>query len=319
MGRQPAYREKGIIFFINNTNNERSKHMSSIKVVMAAAALCAGCVDKTTGVSADHAGSRTNSTARYLCVGMETSRRFGSCPGCEMDARRITSILSDSLGYGGDTLISAQATKAAVVEKLRAGIASTPEDGLFLFCYSGHGGQEYMGGKEPGGADAPDEYLCLYDTYMLDDEIWDVVSKCRGRVFLYFDACHSATMYRSVASDMDSPVIGEAVALGATSMVRSSGFTFTPDKFIGARAMQLGPKSSFGMLCWSGCRESEYSYGGFRGGVMTCGLAGSWKKGMTYSRLWPLIVGHVHREQPTQNPTQTIIGSGFGDDVEAFR
>ena len=319
MGRTQACSAEAVGIFVNNTKNGRSKHMSSIKTIVAAAALCAGCIDDGGVVTVDQDGSRTNTTARYLCVGMETSRRFGSCPGCALDAQRMTSILSGSFGYSGDTLISAQATKAAVVERLRSGIASTPEDGLFLFCYSGHGGQEYVGGKEPEGADAPDEYLCLYDTYMLDDEIWDIVSKCRGRVFLYFDACHSATMYRSVASDGIVAVIGEARAMEAPLVVKSSGFTFRPEKFVGAQAMGIGEGLSLRMLCWSGCREAEYSYGGSAGGVMTCGLARNWKKGMTYSRLWPIIVGYVRREQPTQNPTQTKIGSGFGDDVEAFR
>lgn len=294
--------------------------MKTINImVIAAVFACAGCIDDGQDVTVEPSGAKTNVSARYLCVGMETSRRFGSCPGCALDASNMTSLLSNSFGYTGDTLISDQATKAAVVEKLKAGIASTPEDGLFLFCYSGHGGQEYVGGKEPGGADAPDEYLCLYDTYMLDDEIWSIVSKCRGRVFLYFDACHSATMYRSVASDGLAIVVGEARAMEGSTVVKSSGFTFSPEKFVGAQAMGVDSRNSVRMLCWSGCKEAEYSYGGKNGGVMTRGLNSVWRKGVTYSSLWPMIVKYVHREQPTQNPTQTVIGSGFGTDVEAFR
>lgn len=294
--------------------------MKTIKILAVAAIVaCAGCIDDGPEVPVEPSGAKTNVTARYLCVGMETSRRFGSCPGCALDARNMTSLLSNSFGYAGDTLISGQATKTAVVEKLKAGIASTPEDGLFLFCYSGHGGQEYIGGKEPDGADSPDEYLCLYDTYMLDDEIWEIVSKCKGRVFLYFDACHSATMYRSVASDGVAMFVGEARAMEGSNVVKSSGFTFRPEKFVGAQAMGVDSRNSVRMLCWSGCREAEYSYGGTNGGVMTRGLNSGWRKGITYSALWPMIVKYVHREQPTQNPTQTVIGSGFGTEVEAFR
>ena len=54
---------------------------------------------------------------------------------------------------------------------------------------------EYLKILEVNGKTAGEPYM-----KHLDDEIWEIVSKCKGRVFMYFDACHSATMYRSVAS-----------------------------------------------------------------------------------------------------------------------
>lgn len=266
---------------------------------------------------------KTNGPVRYLVVGMESSSRFGSCLGCAIDAKRMNNLLSDAFGYKGDMLISSQATKAAVVAKLKDGIEQTPANGMFIFCYSGHGGQEYLGGKEPDGAERQDEYLCLYDTYLQDDEIWSIISKRKGRVFLYFDACHSATMYRSVASDKVVALEGEARALDAGGFVWSSGFEFRPEDFILAEALDAETQNSRrgqgGMLCWSGCKELEYSYGGSRGGVMTRALVSNWKKGMTYKDLWPRIVKDVQEEQPTQHPVQTNIGLGFGDNVEAFK
>jgi hypothetical protein len=250
---------------------------------------------------------------------MEVSKRFGECPGCQSDAVYLSSLM-DGLGYKGTLMISSEATKAAVVEKLKEGIDSTPEGGLFLFFYSGHGGQEYLGGKEPDGADREDEYLCLYDSHMMDDEIWIIVSRCKGRVFLYFDACHSATMYRSVASDLkvssgDKPV---AVALGA-DLVRSKGFTFRPGRFSEARALSLdGKKSGPRILCWSGCREAEYSFGSFRGGELTLAVAANWKKGVSYDGLWSKVSSWVNSSQKTQHPVQTCIG-GFSVKAEAFR
>lgn len=266
---------------------------------------------------------KTDGPVRYLVVGMETSRRFGSCPGCEIDAKRINAILSNAFGYKGDILISDQATKVVVASKLREGISATPDNGMFIFCYSGHGGQEYLGGKEPDGAERQDEYLCLYDTYMQDDEIWEIVSKCKGRVFLYFDACHSATMYRSVASDKIAVFEGEARAMEAGGLVWSSGFSFN----VHDRAWALALDNADGatkapmpnLLCWSGCKELEYSYGGSRGGVMTNSLVRRWGKGMTYRDLWKMMVSDVQKEQPTQHPTSTSIGYGFGDSVEAFK
>ena len=263
---------------------------------------------------------KTNGPVTYLVVGMETSKRFGSCPGCAIDAQRMNNLLSNAFGYKGEMLVSSQATKAVVAAKLREGIANTPANGMFIFCYSGHGGQEYLGGKEPDGAERMDEYLCLYDTYMQDDEIWDIIKDRKGRVMLYFDACHSATMYRSVAADKIAVYEGEARALDAGGLVWSSGFEFRAEDFMHAQALEVGvPRGQGGMLCWSGCKELEYSYGGSRGGVMTSALVANWKKGMTYNDLWKAIVKDVQIEQPTQHPVQTNLGSGFSDSTEAFR
>lgn len=291
-----------------------------MKSLILAASLISGCIGSENGTGANpvqHTHGFPENVS-YMCVGMESSQRFGSCPGCEIDANSLDSLMK-LFGYKGEVLISGQATKEAVVGKLKDGIERTSEDGLFLFFYSGHGGQEYLGGKEPDGSDGMDEYLCLYDTHMLDDEIWDIVSKCKGRVFLYFDACHSATMYRSVGKpvnpdvevDVVVPKVGKALGFNDVEnedMVRSSGFTFRPYRFVKARAMESGDMKPLRMLCWSGCKESQYSYGGNRGGVMTSSLMKNWKSGISYSLLWGRTRQGVIKEQPTQTPVQTIIG-----------
>lgn len=290
-----------------------------MKALLLVAAIAAGCVKQGTNYQGpNHSGE----IASYVCVGMETSKRFGSCPGCELDARRITSLMRSRYGYSGQTLTSEKATKQEVVRLLKEGVDRTPEDGLFLFFYSGHGGQEYLGGKEPDGSDRDDEFLCLYDTYMLDDEIWDIVSRCKGRVFLYFDACHSATMYRSVRSEISATnAVGLARALSVRTedIEKTKGFTFRPEKFISAHPMSVEvSRSSPRILCWSGCKESEYSYGGRNGGVFTTAVVNSWKKGMSYDMLWESAVKIVNGKERTQNPVQTFVGP-FSAGVEAFR
>lgn len=260
--------------------------------------------------------------ASYLCVGMEMSGRFGACLGCKRDAEGLASLMKGSFGYRGDVLISEQATKKRVSELLVKGIESTPEDGIFLFFYSGHGGQEWLGGSEPEGSDMMDEYICLYDSHMLDDEIWSIVSKCRGRVFLYFDACHSETLYRSVSSDLsvsktrnDSAI---PLSVKESDMVKSSGFTFRPEKFMKAIALDASIKSPR-ILCWSGCRETEQSFGSRNGGFLTLAVLNNWSKGCGYGDLWERSIKWVMKVKPEQNPVRTKIGGGFPDDMEAFR
>lgn len=252
--------------------------------------------------------------ARFLCVGMEVSARFGACPGCSLDAERMTGLLRDKYGYEGHTLISSQAIKSNVVKYLKEGIESTDENGLFIFCYSGHGGQEDLCGcigglSEPEGADSDDEYLCLYDTFLLDDEIWSILSRCRGRVMCVFDCCHSGTMYRSVKGDAVKEYLkthpGSAVALEAQDAeVKSTGFTFLKNK-----AIPMG--SGTRLLSWSGCKETEYSFGSAAGGQMTNALIGKWNDSMSYEMLWDAVYREVQRVQPDQHPVRTVIGKGF--------
>lgn len=293
-----------------------------MKFALISAAILSGCVNTGVHVTDPEQAASPGKTS-FLCVGMESSARFGSCPGCALDAKRLTSLMKTRLGYSGDLIISEEATKASVVDKLRKGISKTPEDGLFLFFYSGHGGQENLGGTEPDGADRPDEYLCLYDTYMQDDEIWEIVSACRGRVFLYFDACHSATMYRSVASDKAVAAArakgtAEARALDAGNLVSSKGFTFHAERFVKAKALELSSGQSPRILCWSGCKEAEYSYGGNAGGALTIAVVNNWRDGISYKDLFTSASRDVNRSQPTQHPVQTAVGA-FSNDAEAFK
>ena len=294
-----------------------------MKSLILAASVLSGCFNtgNTTTQPTQPAQPAQAETAKvsYLCVGMEKSKRFGDCPGCEVDAKHLSALMTQMFGYKGDTLISDQATKAAVVEKLKAGLEGTGEDGLFLFFYSGHGGQEYLGGKEPDGADRMDEYLCLYDSHMLDDEIWDLVCKCKGRVFLYFDACHSATMFRTVGKTARTPDSANALAVDPKELVRSSGFTFRPDRHIVARALSGERGQNPRLLCWSGCKEIEYSYGGSRGGFLTICVLNGFKKGISYGDLWTKAHDGVKSMEATQNPVQTYVGGGFTPDMEAFR
>lgn len=253
--------------------------------------------------------SKTNSSqkteARFLCVGMEYSQRFGACPGCELDAKRLDALLRSQYAYQGTTLISGSATKARVVSELKKGVESTPENGLFLFMYSGHGGSERLGGSEPDGATPEDEFLCLYDNYMLDDEIWEIVSRCRGRVFMYFDACHSETMYRSVSV----PIVKDVGSAMSVNMVRTKGFMFRP------RASAMSGGSSVRMMCWSGCREFEFSYGSRSGGVMTNVLMDRWGFKKTYGSLWNDVLRGVGENRPDQHPVCTVMGGGFEGEV----
>lgn len=247
----------------------------ALSLSIATAAILLGCKNPD-----DNMVAKTNSTYAVV-VGMEQSRLAGACPGAGYDAARMKTLLSQytsNISY----LRDANATKTAVSSALRNAIAKAGS-GLVVFYYSGHGGSDPFPNTGAEEVDGKDEYLCLYDTYMKDNEVWEIIKTCRGRFFLLVDACHSETMWRS------------------------PGFRVVPPL---SYDHEMGGEYPFSMLCWSGCPDSDYSYGSAAGGQFTNALLRHFAANKTYEYLWNEIKNdRVLRA--AENPQSTAIGDGF--------
>ena len=137
-----------------------------------------------------------------------------------------------------------------------------------------------------------DEYLCLYDGAMMDDEVWSIISKSRGRVMCIFDCCHSATMFQSLEAE-------------------SGTYEFKPSPFTFRKLSGPMVQANVNLLVWSGCPDSDYSYGDDDGGVLTNAIAKAYKPSRTYDDVWE----RASKDARGQRPTSTRIGSGFGGNV----
>ena len=252
------------------------------KIFMAAIAvlsLCAvlvGCKHEETYVVA------AKSTNTYVVVvGMENSKFAGSCPGAGYDADRMYKLLSQ---YTSNIVLfrDSNATKANVANALKSAITQA-NDGLVIFYYSGHGGSEPFPDTGIEETDGHDEFLCLWDTYMRDNEIWNLINKSRGRFFMLTDSCHSETQFRN-------PV-----------------FRITP---ILSFDHELREDRTFSLLCWSGCPDKDYSYGASTGGQFTNALLRHFYKNLSYEQLWALIKNDKTL-RAYENPQSTVLGNGF--------
>lgn len=223
---------------------------------------------------------------KIVIVGMERSAKYGRCPGSAHDAESMAQLLG---GYGNVTVLrDGQARKSAVVSALEAALDSD----LLIFFYSGHGGSE-RAKSDSGEKDGMDEYLCLYDGAMVDNEVWNIISRAKGRVLCIFDCCHSATMYQMVGNSSEDVVL-------------------EPKPFTMQVAMcPMALDRSVNMLVWSGCPDSDYSYGDANGGVLTNAILHAYSKDRTYDEVWH----RASTEASSQNPVVTQIGSGFGGKV----
>ena len=240
-----------------------------------------GCIHGHGGTNGDDDCYAKTSSTYAVVIGMENSKFAGACPGARYDSDRMKSLLSK---YASEVRIlqDESATKANVRAAIEWGIEKSGS-GLFVFYYSGHGGSDPFSDTGVEESDGKDEYLCLYDTYLRDNEIWSMICKSKGRVFFITDSCHSETQFRTPK------------------------FLLRPPFGFDHKINEVHP---FSLLCWSGCPDADFSYGSSSGGQFTNALLRQYKKDLTYQELWDKIKSdRVLRAY--ENPQSTIIGAGF--------
>jgi hypothetical protein len=179
------------------------------------------------------------------------------CWGCESDVDNMERILKP-LGFQITCLKTAQATSAQVLQALRESAALLKSGDLFVFYYSGHGGQQpdFLSATKDE-LDGKDETLLAYDREIIDDELNEIwLSLAKGvRVVMISDSCNSGTNYKNIA-DFDNPTPFDPVMDEST-----------------------GDKMQAQMIHFGGCRDGFTSSGYMGGGAFTMALCNVWDNG----------------------------------------
>lgn len=251
-------------------------------MAMATGCLFSGC--KSDGTDSDGlAGIKTNksNTTYVVTVGMETSKFAGACPGAGLDARRMTELFRNYTdrvtAFSSETAI-----KKDVIKAISDGVANAE---LFIFYYSGHGGSDRFWDTGADEADGKDEYFCLYDTYLRDNEMWQLISKSKGRVLIMADMCHSQTCFM-VPAKFD---FRSCLPFSATHII----------------------SGTVNMQCWSGCPDDTYSYGSSTGGQFTNTFLKYFRPELSYDELWKKIESDQALQQ-FEKVQRTKMGNDFG-------
>lgn len=215
----------------------------------------------------------TDRTKKFaLVVGVESSK-WGACPGSTKDSNVMLELIKQYVDDDDDHIVKLndrQGTVEAVRNALVDQIAKVPEDGLFIFTYSGHGGQNNRSSSAKDETDGRDEFLCLYDGGLIDNDLWEMFNQCKGRVFVVFDCCHSGTMYRLPAEQEDGVEEEDRLPLEKPFFA----------KFENVRA-------GISMLVVSGCGEETVSWGdSVNGGVLTSAMKKNFNKCLNYREWW---------------------------------
>lgn len=251
---------------------------------------CDDCTDRTICQTTD------KNKKFALVVGMETSK-WGACPGADKDSNTMNAMISQYVDSSHIVrLNNKQATVAAFKKALTEQIEKVPEDGLLILTYSGHGGQYGKSSSAKDETDGRDEFLCLFDGALIDNDLWEMFGWCKGRIFFVADCCHSGTIYRL-------PVDGESDSSEETLDREPLEQPFF-GRFENMRDI------SRRMLVVSGCGEETVSWGDSKnGGCLTSSMNRAFNKCLNYREWWNKFRTDSSLKKVKQVPICTKIGA----------
>jgi hypothetical protein len=285
--------------------------------------------------------SRAQAKGLYLTIGLNqidpaAYGNSGDLMGCENDARDVAALAARA-GITGTTLLTRQATSAAVLAEMARAAAVLETGDLFLVGYSGHGGQ--VGDVSGEETDGLDETWCLYDRQLVDDELYAMWAKFRPgvRIVVLSDSCHSGTVTRALIRNMqyaalnevftsDAPAIRHFNALGDTDgfaapvgRVKALPFEVSWQNYLDNKSVydsvQLiaGPSSKAvigaTIILISGCQDNQLSLDGTDNGVFTGQLKRVWNDGGFAGNYGAFKQAIGSRMPITQTPNYTLEGA----------
>jgi hypothetical protein len=236
----------------------------------------------------------------------------GTLKNCEADAAAIAGI-GQASGFEMTTLLTAAATRAALMSVLdRSAQALGPGD-MLLLAYSGHGGQvPDLDGDEDDGKD---ETWCLHDGVVIDDELRLRFARLAAgvRVLVLSDSCHSGTVIRK-PGDRRPPVTPPPGAIVRAMPGDVALRTYAQHREQYGAIQRAIPPDITGQIqatvrLLSACQDDELAYDGQGHGVFIAALLDVWNDGRftgTYDEFHRAIVG---RMTMPQTPNHLVIGA----------
>ncbi len=241
----------------------------------------------------------------------------GELNACEADAEDMANIAT-SQKFKVTTLLTKDATREQVIEKIRNAARTLKSGDIFMVSYSGHGGQlPDLNNDEPDGQD---ETWCLFDGELVDDEIYALWGEfAQGvRILDFSDSCHSGTVAKEAyyqgkvnirSSNIDSSGIKyrfmpSNIALRTYRANRDFYNPILKNKEL--KGSEDKVKAS--VLLISGCQDQQFSADGDFNGLFTSQLLKVWKDGLfsgNYKRFHKAI---IKRMPPDQQPNYFLVG-----------
>ncbi len=148
-----------------------------------------------------------SSSTRVWTVSVGISDYPGSgndLPECANDAVKIAEALRNQGLTTPDReilLTDAQATRGAITQALQRVAREAQPNDVFVFFYSGHGGQAPGPSRDEEELDDIDEYIFVHDGQILDDEMGRLINAIHARTTLFaLDSCFSGGFAKDVVT-----------------------------------------------------------------------------------------------------------------------
>lgn len=254
----------------------------------------------------------------------------GPLAACEFDAHDMEAI-AKAQGFKSTLLLTKKGTRSAVLAAIRKAAKALKAGDLFWLTYSGHGGQvPDTSGEEP---DKLDETWCLYDTQLIDDELYYELSRfAKGvRVLVLSDSCHSGTVVRAARPAPGTaeqrprimpPAVGMRVynahkawydKLQADIAKTAGGRVTDPDTAIAqvavsTRLTAIVKQFEPSVILVSGCQDNQFSMDGNHNGAFTEQVLRVWNNG-AFKGSHAVFHAQVRAGlPPTQSPNLFTLG-----------
>jgi hypothetical protein len=230
--------------------------------------------------------------------------------------------LAGSRKFRGQTLLTRQATAAAVTGAIADAAARLGAGDIFFLTYSGHGGQV----KDTNGdeKDSRDETWVLYDREFVDDELYTLLGKFKHgvRVLVLSDSCHSGTVvrlasYRTVPESdgrrarpysEDRPARFRRMPLDVERQVERRHqklYDQIQRANMGSEHQPIGAS----VFLISGCQDNQLSSDGDKNGLFTATLLEVWDRATFRGGYRKFHQKIVQKMPPWQSPNLFQVGT----------
>jgi hypothetical protein len=258
----------------------------------------------------------------------------GPLAACEFDAKDMAALASGR-GMKATLLLTKDGTRAKVLGALRAAAKTLVKGDFFLLTYSGHGGQvPDVSGEE---TDKLDETWCLFDSQLIDDELYLELGKFATgvRILVLSDSCHSGSVVRAglpalgaAAAELRSKMMPPSVAMRTyeahqafydklqadVARAEASGdSTAEPDAVlatltVSTRLTKIAQRFKPRAILISGCQDNQSSYDGAHNGAFTGRLLTVWNRG-NFDGNYATFHAHIKSGMPAiQTPNLFTLG-----------
>ena len=248
----------------------------------------------------------------------------GQLTACEADAKDMADI-AQSKGFKVTTLLTKDATRGAVLNAI-SDIAKALKSGdIFMLTYSGHGGQlPDLNGDDPDGKD---ETWCLFDSQLVDDEIYAALGSFSSgvRVFALSDSCHSGSVlkvayFSAAREETAAQRMARGFSSGQTPRFRAMPCEVGMRTYEANRSLydpilkdeslvESRDRVKASALLISGCQDNQLSADGDFNGLFTCMLRRVWNGGKFKGDYRGFHKEIMNRMPPDQTPNYFVVGT----------